>query len=262
MMVLLLRCPAQVAPLVPAPAALPPCLILYSANQLGHIFSRLMWYGSNQQYVDINNTYSGIVGPGTEAPLGPGTFTYSVDPQNPAHATITYEGGASTDQLYFYTATSGNQTGTLISDGSMENFTLYPQQASNGAGNMSQRCELAAGGTCISGFVIQSGGPRWVLLRAVGDSLSNFGVSGAVANPSFTLYDSTGAVVGTSSVWSADPNLVGGYETVFSMVGAFALESGSDESVLLVSLNPGAYTAMYQASTAGTILCETYILPF
>lgn len=60
----------------------------------------------------------------------------------------------------------------------------------------------------------------------------------------------------------ADPNLVGGYEIVFSMVGAFPLKGGSDEGVLLVPLNPGAYTAMYQAGCTGTILCEAYILPF
>jgi hypothetical protein len=136
-------------------------------------------------------------------------------------------------------------------------------QITSGCRAVSNRCELAAGGTSISGFIIdESGGPRWVLVRAEGKSLSPYGVTDGVSNPSFTLHDSAGAVVGTSSVWSSDPNLVSGYETIFSLVGDFPLESGSDEGVLLVRLNPGAYTAVFQAGGAGTILCDVYILPF
>ena len=83
-----------------------------------------------------------------------------------------------------------------------------------------------------------------------------------VSKPSFALYDSNQRVIGTSSVWSSDPNLILGYSTIFSMTGAFPLNSGSDEGVLLIQLPPGAYTAVFKAADAGTILCEVYILPF
>jgi hypothetical protein len=101
-----------------------------------------------------------------------------------------------------------------------------------------------------------------VLLRASGTSLGNFGVSPTVSSPSFTLYDSTQSIVDASSVWSGDPNLVNGYQTIFSLVGAFPLKPGSDEGVLLVPLNPGCYTAQFRAGSAGTMLFEAYILPF
>jgi hypothetical protein len=87
-------------------------------------------------------------------------------------------------------------------------------------------------------------------------------VSVTVSSPSFTVYESTQTVLGVSSVWSSDPNLVGGYQTIFSLVGAFPLKTGSDEGVLLAPLDPGAYTAQFKAGSVGTILFEAYVLPF
>jgi hypothetical protein len=261
---LVVDCHSQVA----APASLPPCLIQYSAGG-GDVLSsgsRLLLYNSNQTYTVINWSSSIQGVHSTTAPVG-GTFTYAVDPQNSAHALITYTGGGgvlSYDDLYFTATNSGSQfpLSGVVTLLSYADFTLSPMQANSGCRAVSSRCELAAGGTSISGFIIdESGGPRWVLVRAEGKSLSTYGVTDGVSSPSFTLHNSAG-VVGTSSVWSSDPNLVSGFETIFSLVGDFSLESGSDEGVLLVQLNPGAYTAVFQAGSAGTILCDVYMLPF
>jgi hypothetical protein len=259
---LVVQCYSQVATPVAALATLPPCLIQYFSEGFGYSYSRLILYSSNQTCVEINSYYSGLPGNGTFAPQSPGTFSYTVDPQNSSHATIAYGDGSNPDQLYFYGTNSGIQTSSPITPLTTSSFTIYPQQADNGACNVSNRCQLAIGGTATLGFVVQSDGPRWVLLRAIGASLGNFGVSSTVSSPSFTLYDSTQATQGTSSVWSSDLNLVSGYQTIFSLVGAFPLSSGSDEGVLLVPLNPGAYTAQFKAGSAGAILFEAYILPF
>ena len=200
---------------------------------------------------------------GTNAP-SQGTYTYTVDSQNPSHATIGYSApNPGLPELYFTATNSGVGASPVqfYIDGPPI-FTLYPNQLTNGNCNFSNRSVLPSGGTSILGFVVQSGGPRWVLLRAVGASLSSFGVTSVVTSPSLTLYNSSQAVIGASSVWSADPNLVGGYQKIFSIVGAFPLSTGSDEGVLLVPLNPGAYTAAFTAGGTGTILCEAYVLPF
>ncbi len=257
---LVVQCYSQVA----APASLPPCLIQYSfLEYLNGTASRLMLYNADQTYVAINSIRNGVT-----VPTSTGVFTYAVDPQNPTHATIVYGGGGSSlanDDLYFTAANSGSQVppGQFTPGGGyFAAFTLYPRQTTNGGCNSSCLCQLVTGRTGTTGFVVQSVGPRWVLLRAVGTSLGQFGVSPIVSSPSLTLYDSKQTIQGTSSVWSSDPNLVSGYQTVFSLLGAFPLGSGSDEGVLLVPLNPGAYTAQFKSSTAGTILCEVYILPF
>jgi len=260
---------AQVA----APVSLPPCLIQFNYYSLGHGGSWLILFNSDHTWLEINSYYSSLLsfpisgiptsGQGTTAPTQ-GTYTYTVDPQNPSHATIGYSvPNPGYPELYFTATNSGEGVlpGQAILDGP-PTFTLYPSQLTNGNSNFSNRSVLAPGGTSVLGFVVQSGGPRWVLLRAVGASLSSFGVTSVVTSPSLTLYNSSQAEIGTSSVWSADPNLVGGFQKIFSIVGAFPLSTGSDEGVLLVPLNPGAYTVAFTAGSAGAILCEAYVLPF
>jgi len=277
------RCNAQFA----APASIAPSLIQYSTLGLGGLYStsRLFLYNADQTWVEINSSYTSPIGSTTFAAQS-GTYSYSVDPSNPSHGTIVYgrgTGPGTNDDLYFFGANWGNQTPSEVSLPPQPAFYWSPYQISNGGVNVSNRCTLSSGALAISGFVVQttstgwtgpgsafSGngqqlqptGPRWVLLRAVGATLTTFGVSGVVSNPTFTLYDSTQRAVGTSSVWSSDSNLISGYSTIFSLAGAFPLNSGSDEGVLLVQLTPGAYTAVFKAGSAGTILCEVYILPF
>jgi hypothetical protein len=254
----------------PAPTSLPPCLILYSSTSLYSSSSELVLYRTDQTFdvissVSTANTTTPSGNINTTYPPVSGTYTYTVDLQNPSHATIVSSDGVDppySQQFFFFSPLRAIPYLGLPTLGTSAWSQIYPGQTTNGGANVSNRCQLTTGGFAISGFVVQSGGPRWVLIRAVGASLANFGVSSTVSAPSFTLHDSTQAVVGTSSVWASDPNLTAGYSTIFSIVGAFPLNRGSDEGVLLVPLNPGAYTAVFSAGSAGTILCEIYILPY
>jgi hypothetical protein len=258
---------------VVAPASLASCLVKWTTTTYGVIYlngasgpstvssSEVILYNLVGTWTELNTTDN------TTSPLESGTWTYSVSGSNPAQATLSYGQQGNGTPLYFTSANQGqtippNSVIPTILPYSITSFTIYPLQSANGGVNFSNRCQLTAGGTAISGFVVQSGGPRWVLFRAAGSTLGNFGLTQLVASPSFTLYNAAGTVVGTSTVWSANPYLAAGYESVFSMVGAFPLNAGSDEGVLLVSLNPGAYTAQFSASSAGTILCEAYLLPY
>jgi len=262
------NCDAQSVPFA-APASIAPSLIQYTgaAEYAKPEPSHLVLYKADGTYQEINSYLRNLDGSITTYAPGSGTYTYSIDPLNPSHATIVYNGSTDPttyDNLYFDSANGGLQVATQVSAAFIAQpfFRFSPGVVYNGGVNVSNRCQLNSGAVAISGFVVQSTGPRWVLLRAVGATLANFGVAGAVSTPSFTVYDSTQTSVGTSSVWSSDPNLTGGYSAIFSLVGAFPLTSGSDEGVLLVQLNPGAYTGVFKAGSSGTILCEVYILPF
>ena len=251
----------------PAPATLPGCIVKYThaGYPLSAYLHRTVLYRPDGTYIEWSVVYSASAQPpgATRAPHS-GTFVYAVDPQNPANASIVYDGGTgsvSTDTLSFRTATAGSCQSTPYATAALTNFFLYPQHPLTGGTNLSARSSLAPGDTPISGFVIASGGPRWVLLRAVGVSLQHYGVSPTVTGPTFTLHN-TSAVVANSAVWSADPNLTDGYKSAFSVVGASPLDAGSDESVLLLPLDPGAYTIVASAQSAGEILCEVYLLPF
>lgn len=261
------NCDAQLVPFA-APASVAPSLIQYTgaAEYAKPEPSHLVFYKEDGTFQEINSYLQNLDGSITTYAPGSGTYTYSIDPLNPSHATIVYNGSTDPttfDNLYFYSAIGGLQVATQVSAVIAQPFFRFsPEIVTNGEVNVSNRCKLDSGAVAISGFVVQSTGPRWVLLRAVGATLANFGVAGVVSTPSFTVYDSTQTSVGTSSVWSSDPNLIGGYSTIFSLAGAFPLKSGSDEGVLLVQLNPGAYTGVFKAGSSGTILCEVYILPF
>ncbi len=122
--------------------------------------------------------------------------------------------------------------------------------------NLSSRVRIApaTGRTLITGFVIGGSESKRVLLRAVGPGLTSFGVTGALTNPKFQLFDSTGKVLLENDDWS-------GAETsaAFTQTGAFALAAGSKDAALVTTLAPGAYSMQITAGAeAGTALAEIY----
>lgn len=124
--------------------------------------------------------------------------------------------------------------------------------------NASSRSSLtAADGVLISGFVITGTTNGSLLVRGVGPALTQFGVTGALADPIVSLYDGTGRMVANNDNWSAT-SLV----SSASSVGAFALVAGSKDAALTITLTPGAYTAQVSGATGttGGALLEIYEL--
>lgn len=247
---------------VAAPSTLSNAIVGYRFWAAGLKDYRAVLYSPGGHYAELFVT-KGSIEASESLPPHVGVFTYTVDPKDVTHATITYDGGATiaNDELYFGTATTGSEAPSNVS-GSSVGFTLYPRQDSSGGSNFSSRMSLSAGGLAITGFVVSGSSPRWVLLRAVGASLVPLGVSSTVSHPTFTLYDGKQQLIDYSAAWSSDQNYVPGYQTVFSMVGAFPLLNNSDEGVVVVALAPGAYTAVFKASSSGEILTEGYVLPY
>jgi hypothetical protein len=129
--------------------------------------------------------------------------------------------------------------------------------------NISTRASVGTGSSVeIAGLVIQGPAPAQVLIRAVGPTLSTFNVSGVLAKPTLTVVDASGNTVGTNTGWSTNSNAAAiAAET--TKVGAFALPSGSADCALLVTLAPGAYTAIVSGvgGTTGVALVEAYQAP-
>ena len=108
------------------------------------------------------------------------------------------------------------------------------------------------------GFVISGTGRKRVLIRAVGPSLWDFGVSDAIGNPTLSLFSSTGTLIGFNDDWeSADKT---GIMAANEFTGAFPLGNGQKDAALLVTLNPGVYTARVgsEAEAGGVALLELY----
>jgi hypothetical protein len=125
--------------------------------------------------------------------------------------------------------------------------------------NISARSEVGmSGGVLIAGFNVSGNGPRTLLIRGIGPSLTGFGVTGALADPRLDLFAS-----GTTTPLASNDNWESSSSEVFSRIGAFNLPSGSRDAVLLVTLNPGTYTVQVSgvANSTGIALVELYAVP-
>lgn len=126
--------------------------------------------------------------------------------------------------------------------------------------NVSARTRVGTGGDIlIAGFVVGGTTAKTVLIRAIGPTLADFGVTGALADPRLQLFSGT-TLLRENNDWGGDAQLT----TVGGSVGAFALANAtSKDAVLLVTLAPGSYTAQVAGADGGTgvALVEVYEVP-
>lgn len=134
----------------------------------------------------------------------------------------------------------------------------YDQRVSN----LSSRAVVRSGtATMIAGFVISPGGPKRVLIRAVGPGLQTFGVPGVLGDPRLELYDRTNTKIFENDNWNTSNGGPTATAADFSSVGAFSLSNGSRDAALLATLAPGAYTAQVSginSAQQGIALVEVY----
>jgi len=129
--------------------------------------------------------------------------------------------------------------------------------------NISTRASVSNGqAVAIGGITISGTQPMKVLIRAVGPTLASFSVDGALAAPTLTVVDSSGNSVATNAGWSTNANAAE-IVSAAAAVGAFALPSGSADCAVLLTLNPGSYTAIVSApaGATGIALVEAYQAP-
>lgn len=111
----------------------------------------------------------------------------------------------------------------------------------------------------IVGFVIQGNLPKRVLIRAVGQGISDK-VNAVLMDPTLRLFRGQN-VIDSNDDWDAHqerPQL----EAYMESSGDLALEEGSGDSALFVWLEPGLYTAIVSGNNGGTgiALVEIYDL--
>jgi hypothetical protein len=119
--------------------------------------------------------------------------------------------------------------------------------------NISTRLNVGTGDNLmIGGFIITGTGPKPVVLRGMGPSLASSGIINVLADPVLELRDSSGALLQKNDNWKDDQrSLIEG--TVFQ-------PTNDNESVIVVTLDPGAYTALLTGKngTTGVGLVEIY----
>jgi hypothetical protein len=121
-------------------------------------------------------------------------------------------------------------------------------------GNIATRGFINTGDdVMIGGFIIGGNEPAKILVRAIGPTLSDFGVQGALQDPTLELHDSNGMSISNND-WR---------ETQESEIIATTIPPSKDrEPAILATLVPGNYTAVVRGknNTTGVGLVEAYNL--
>ncbi len=127
--------------------------------------------------------------------------------------------------------------------------------------NISTRTTAGVGEqVAIVGFVISGIESKPVLIRAVGPTLGSFGVETALRSPELVLNRGSN-VVARNAGWTTAGNAAA-IAAAAARSGAFPLGETSADSVLLITLAPGTYSAVVSAADgrAGVGLVEVYDL--
>jgi hypothetical protein len=129
--------------------------------------------------------------------------------------------------------------------------------------NLSSRLLVNAGEqVAIPGIVLAGATSKKLLIRGVGPTLRAFGVGNPLGDPALTVIGPGNIIVASNDNWGAAANAAEVAATA-AAVGAFPLPAGSLDAAVVVTVPPGAYTAVVGGAngTRGTALVEVYEVP-
>jgi hypothetical protein len=130
--------------------------------------------------------------------------------------------------------------------------------------NISTRGPVGMGdAVMIAGFVVRGDVPQRVLVRGIGPGLDSFmAPAPTLDDPSVTLFDRNGREISANDNWNVG-NDAGALKQAAVEVNAFPLAQGSKDAAMLLSLDPGSYTAHLRGvgNLTGIGLIEIYEVP-
>jgi hypothetical protein len=134
-----------------------------------------------------------------------------------------------------------------------ELYDLDPQ--SSKIVNISTRGNAGIGdNVMIGGFIVGGDQSIDVIVRALGPTLTDFGVAGALADPTLELYDGNGTIIGQNDDWKSAQQA--------AIQNSGYAPPKDAEAAILAKLQPGNYTAIVRGknNTTGVALVEVYNL--
>lgn len=155
-----------------------------------------------------------------------------------------------------FSSVSGNAQVVVSAKGAL--VSVNPNAPAPKAGqplNISTRMNVLAGDNAlIAGFIVTgpNGSTKKVLIRGIGPSLANFGVSGTLSDPFLELHKPDGSVVSNDNWQQGDTSRI---------PNGFA-PGDSRESVIVATLAPGNYSAVLKGAhgETGVGIAEAYDL--
>lgn len=110
--------------------------------------------------------------------------------------------------------------------------------------NISTRLAVASGeNVVIGGFIVKGNNSKSILIRGLGPSLGNFGLTATLADPVLELHGADGAVIFRNDDWKDNQR---------SQIEGTPFQPADDrEAVIVASLAPAAYTAILTGKNQG-----------
>jgi beta-glucanase (GH16 family) len=187
-------------------------------------------------------------------------FTQNVTTLYTGTSTSYADGSAQPGATYYYQVTASSANGTS-DPASAQSAALQPAGNSSLV-NISSRAFVGTGANVlIDGFVISGSTPQTVLIRASGPALAlaPFSISGVLPDPLLQLYSGS-TVIGQNQGWGGSSLI----SSTAAAVGAFSWTNpASNDAALLMTLNPGPYTAIVSGASGdtGVSILEVYAVP-
>ncbi len=175
-------------------------------------------------------------------------------------------GTSGSDSAFVATLAAGNYTVQLSDRQARTGVALIEvyeaDDNSNRISNLSSRAYVGAGASiAIGGISVQGDKPRQFLIRGVGPTLKDFGVSTALLDPVLKLTTALGAPVAENDDWSTSTNKAAIVAATAKLT--FPFTEGSLDAAILITLSAGNYTALISGKndTTGVALVEVYEIP-
>src|SRR6266566_7411983 len=131
-------------------------------------------------------------------------------------------------------------------------------------GNISTRAFVQTGNNVvIGGFMVQGAQTKRMIIRAIGPSLTQYGVPNPLFNPTLELHNGTGALIASNDNWTQ--TIIGGVITsdqVPDIRNSGYAPGDGRESAIIADLPAGNYTAIVRGvdNMTGVGLVEVYDL--
>jgi hypothetical protein len=157
------------------------------------------------------------------------------------------------------TVAPGSYTGVVRGvngTGGVGLFELYDlQSSSSSVANISTRAKVGSGDSVlVGGFICGGAEPTNVVVRGIGPSLAPFGISDSLNDPMLEVHDGNGVLLAQNDDWRMSQ------EQQLIQIGLAPTDDR--ESAILLSVQPGAYTAIVRGknNSTGVGLVEVYNL--
>lgn len=181
---------------------------------------------------------------------GPFTYTWTRDGSiipGATEANLTLS-GLTQSETGNYVVIVGNPSGNTQS---IPARVSLAEGVHSGLANLSTRALVNRDSSVlIAGFVVSGSSPRRLLVRGIGPALAStftslFKADEVAHDTEISVYSGS-SVIASDDNWSAQP-IAEAIGSAASGVGAFALPSGSLDASLVLSVGPGAYTAILRS---------------